>query len=322
MLVSVIIPVYNTGEYIGRCLESLLNQTFKNLEVIVVNDATPDHAMTIVHEYASSDDRIKILEHQKNRGTGMARQTGYERASGDYIMFVDSDDYLPENAIENLYNHTEDDVDIVRGSSQRVTKRGLQQINMSKLSYGSDNISVYKSLLSLELPHSLCGNLFKKRLFENHAYDCFENLTNGEDAILFYQVVKNINRMKIMDDVVYYYYENTRSATRSILTEKKYHDIIFSFCYTCNVVRDIPELSRVLTQHEIKILLQMLRKNYDKKTIYRYADLPDLNTLLTWQTLSRHYSGFELLFNYMISNSKITRQTLHTLRKIKYCRAR
>ncbi|MDR2119191.1 MAG: glycosyltransferase family 2 protein [Tannerellaceae bacterium] len=321
MKVSIIIPVYNTEKYIERCLDSILRQTLIDFEVIVVNDATPDGAIDIVKKYASKDERIKLIEHFLNRGASASRNTGYKVATGDYIMFVDSDDYLPQNALEILYNsiEKEEEVDIVCGSIQKVAEKDLREkINM-RLSYGTDSLAVYKSLLSGELDRGLVAKIYRNTLFKNHVYEFFENLNNGTDGNLIFQIVKNIKRVKLIDDVVYYYYFNKTSSTQLPATEHKIKGTIFSICYRCNYVRDIKELRPFIIQHEVKVFLGMLRINYNKKIIYKYANLPDLEQLSTWKTLSYYYSGLALLQNYMIFNSRFVRETFDLLRRIKKC---
>lgn len=103
-LVSVIIPVYNVEKYIEKCLRSVMNQTYTNIEIIVVNDKTPDHSMEIVRRLADEDNRIVILEHEVNSKQGAARNTGLKASKGEYIIFLDSDDVLTLDAVEILYN--------------------------------------------------------------------------------------------------------------------------------------------------------------------------------------------------------------------------
>ena len=105
MKVSIIIPVYNVSKYIERCLKSALDQTWKDLEIILVDDCTPDDSMDIarsVLETSSRSNMVTILKHEKNRGLSAARNTGIRQAKGDYLYFLDSDDYLPVNSIELL----------------------------------------------------------------------------------------------------------------------------------------------------------------------------------------------------------------------------
>lgn len=98
-LVSIIIPVYNVQEYLRKCLDSVINQTYKNLEIIIVNDGSTDNSFSICKEYAKKDPRIILLS-QENRGLSNARNTGIKKISGNYIYFVDSDDWLRLDAIE------------------------------------------------------------------------------------------------------------------------------------------------------------------------------------------------------------------------------
>ena len=103
IFVSVIVPVYKVEQYLERCLNSILKQTEKNIEIILVDDGSPDSCPQLCDEFAALDNRIKVV-HQKNAGLGMARNSGLEIASGEYVMFVDSDDFIVPDAIEILYN--------------------------------------------------------------------------------------------------------------------------------------------------------------------------------------------------------------------------
>ena len=99
-LISIIVPVYNVEPYICRCLDSVIKQTYKNLEIIIVDDGTPDNSGVICDEYASRDSRIKVI-HKKNQGLGMARNTGMDNMNGKYFACLDSDDYIESNHIEH-----------------------------------------------------------------------------------------------------------------------------------------------------------------------------------------------------------------------------
>ena len=118
-LVSVIVPVYNAEKYLARCLDSLLGQTYKDLEIICVNDGSPDNSLAILHEYAAKDARIKVID-QPNRGVSAARNAGLACASGDFISFVDSDDALVSHCYETCMKHAADDVDVVAFSFAKV----------------------------------------------------------------------------------------------------------------------------------------------------------------------------------------------------------
>lgn len=113
--ISIIIPVYNVEKYLSECLESCINQTLQEIEIICVNDFSTDNSIEILSKYAERDNRIKIINHEKNKGLGAARNTGMYHANGEYIWFVDSDDFIDNKACQVLYNIAKtDDVDILR----------------------------------------------------------------------------------------------------------------------------------------------------------------------------------------------------------------
>ena len=101
-LVSVIVPIYNSGKYLDKCIDSIVNQTYKNLEIILVDDGSTDNAPEICDEWAKKDERIKVI-HQENGGVSKARNVGLDNVTGEYISFVDSDDYVVRNYIDFLY---------------------------------------------------------------------------------------------------------------------------------------------------------------------------------------------------------------------------
>lgn len=102
--ISVIIPVYNVENYLGECLDSILNQSFKNLEVICVNDGSTDNSLKILESHAKNDSRVKIIS-QENNGPGYARNVGLKYAKGEYVLFVDSDDFISNDSLNDLYNN-------------------------------------------------------------------------------------------------------------------------------------------------------------------------------------------------------------------------
>ena len=185
-MISILIPVYNVEQYIARCLDSILAQTFQDFEVIVVNDGSPDKSIDIVKSYAENDKRIKIVENKENMGLAWTRMVGYTHAKGEYIVFVDSDDFIPETALEVLYNAiTDSDADIVIGNYQQVSQHNVfGKVSNNILSFGSDKRSVYKSLLTNEASHSLWGKIYKSELFKDRQYVTHKRFINTEDGFL------------------------------------------------------------------------------------------------------------------------------------------
>ena len=119
--ISIVLPVYNVANYLRKCLDSLVNQTFKDFEVICVNDGSTDMSLSILEGYSLTDSRFKIIT-QENRGLSGARNTGIKHVRGEYVLFVDSDDWLEDNALEELYNH-------VKGFNSEITMFKFRYFN-------------------------------------------------------------------------------------------------------------------------------------------------------------------------------------------------
>lgn len=264
--VSICIPVYNVERYIGECLKSLIKQTYANIEIIIVNDCTPDHSMNIVKEYAVRDSRIRIMEHSQNKGLMRARQTGYFAATGDYIMFCDSDDILPLNSVEKLINAAiKNDGDIISGDMQRFTNNQFFAQSHYSLPYGSDSVSVYKALLSKNYFHNLCSKLFRKSLLKDYKYITLDNATNGEDAILFYQIVEHSNKVIHIPEVVYYYRFNPTSSTQCRYTLSGINSILFMQTIRQEIGMKYPELYGVSWIFISKIINNLFASGYGRE---------------------------------------------------------
>ena len=265
--VSIVVPVYNVEPYVERCITSLKRQTLHEIEIIVVNDCTPDKSMDIVWKLQNDDDRIKIFEHENNLGLMRARQTGYKAAIGDFITFCDSDDYLPENAIEILYNEAiKTDADIVSGNMLYIKSNGTSVTWSSTLNYGQDRHATIKSLLLHELRHNLCSKLFKASLLHNYDYQTYDHFTNGEDACLFYQVVNNMCSICQIDKIVYNYCQNLTSSSQRRYDDKAIKSICIVNKTRNNIVSQFPELKLELRKYISNIVCDLYAAGYDNDT--------------------------------------------------------
>ena len=271
--VSVCIPVYNVERYIEKCVVSLIDQTYRNIEIIFVNDCTPDCSMNIVQKYAEKDNRIMILEHEQNRGLMRARETGYRAATGDYIMFCDSDDAMPADGIEFLVSSAcETGADITSGNAQRFTDTQISDYPFNSLPFGSDPEAVYKALLSKDYSHTLWGKLFKRELFKNHIYLTLDNATNGEDGILFYQVLQYVNKVIHIPQIVYYYRFNTSSATNVRLKASGIYSILVGQQIRRSTCEKYNSLQCLAWEYTSSLINGLYANGYDVDT--------ELNTML------------------------------------------
>lgn len=210
-LISVIIPIYNVQDYLRRCLDSIINQSYKNLEIILVNDGSLDNCGTICDEYEKVDERIKVI-HKKNGGLSDARNAGLEIATGDYIGFVDSDDYITEDMYEFLlHNMEEENADISVCGYAIVNDRGIVSKNLSAQKYVYDNKEAMRLLLGNRIKNYYWNKLYKKEFFDNFRLPVGKAF---EDTYTMHLLFANANTIVYQDCSKYYYYMSPTSIIR------------------------------------------------------------------------------------------------------------
>lgn len=211
-LITVIIPVYNVKPYLSKCLESVGKQSYKNLEIILVDDGSDDGSFSICKEFSKRDSRIKLY-HTKNLGLSHARNVGLDHANGEYIVFVDSDDYIHENMISTMMDKAED-ADLVICNYKRVlndTKKEIPQ-DAKCLKDDSWNYKQFWEHYYLKNLNVFCcvawNKLYKRKLFKNIRYPINEI---HEDEYIINDIVSRCNKIKIINDVLYYYVQRGNS---------------------------------------------------------------------------------------------------------------
>lgn len=212
--VSIVIPVYNSEKTIGKCLDSLVNQTYENIEIICVNDCSKDSLLSVLEQYAAKDNRIVVINHAENKNAGGARNSGIKAASGDYICFVDNDDWLCLDAIEILVKASENgSYDVVAPQWSMAYADGSVE-QQSNFIVGGENEAIKKHCL-LEGGRIL-GVLFSRRMVVDNEIFYPENLFWEDNAIgaCFILCAQNIN--VIADNLYFYSVANDASSSRSI----------------------------------------------------------------------------------------------------------
>lgn len=215
--VSVIVPVYNTEKFLHRCVDSLLNQTLEDIEIILVDDGSKDSSPAICDEYAEKYDNIAVL-HLENGGPARARNKGIEIAKGDYIGFADSDDYCHVEQFEKLYNNAkENNSDIAMCSFFVDNTKEIKPVNIAFDSLCSSNDEIKNRIISCfygEYVHglnSLCIKIFKRSMLMNNNIRMNENLMRAEDMWFIFDALKVSNVFSFISDNLYYYYQNESS---------------------------------------------------------------------------------------------------------------
>ena len=203
-LITIIVPVYNVEDYLPRCIESLILQKYSNIEILLINDGSLDNSLEICRKYAEKDIRIKVFD-KVNGGVSSARNVGLENASGKYVMFVDSDDYVSKDYCQNLYNIISDsDLDVVCTSHYNVNG-DYKKVNSNTVNL---KLTSYEALKRFLLGNGINCYLFSK-IF-NH--DCIENLRfnesleSAEDILFIFQALKRSRFVCINNNIADYYY--------------------------------------------------------------------------------------------------------------------
>ena len=211
-MISVIVPVYCAETYLSRCLDSICNQTYQNLEIILVDDGSTDQSPIICDEYAKKDERICVI-HQENMGVAAARNRGIDAATGTYISFIDADDYIHERMFETLMYHIKAiNVDIAICQYARFTgERYTQESSIS------NKVQVYSSYEALRRLHGLSGELFGLNVNKVYKREVIGDIRYplgkiNEDEFVIHRFLGNAKKISVTQDVMYYYYVNNHNS--------------------------------------------------------------------------------------------------------------
>lgn len=224
-MVSVIVPVYNVEKCLRRCIDSILRQTYTNFELILIDDGSTDGSGAICDEYARKDNRIKVI-HRENGGLSAARNSGLEVMTGEYVTFIDSDDYVTDNYIEYMYTlMVENKGDISAVSHEMIfddTENGLDLNENSVLSY--DQKDIIKELLKMTdaMGHMAWGKLYKEGLFNDIRYPEGKLY---EDLAVIYDILLKADRVVVSDARLYKYYIRTGSIMQSSFDCDRYYEV-------------------------------------------------------------------------------------------------
>lgn len=266
---SVIVPIYNSEKYLKECLDSLVNQTFKDIEIICVNDGSTDNSLEIVKHFAEKDSRIKVIN-QENKGQSAARNTGLKVANSNFITFIDSDDYIDLNTYEKVLNNNID-TDIICFGIKVFGNSHYQQRNSDdnyyKIKYIGKQKITQEIILNTDV--SVCNKIFRKEIVDKYGINFTEELYY-EDAEFFFKYISCCQNAYFINKYFYHY----RRLENSVMSE--------TFNGTNRAVDHL---------HIIKQVFDFWLKN---KFIYKNINL--------YEKLFELY--FNLAFNYSKYNDK------------------
>lgn len=271
--ISVIVPVYNVEKYLKRCVESILDQTYKNIEVILVDDGSTDNSPEICDEYALIDSRIKVI-HKKNEGVSVARNIGIVNSTGQFIVFCDSDDWLDVDMISYLYQlMKKTSCDIAScpiwydyDDKKRKTSRLLDKEKI----YNSKEaiIELHKGRY---LHHWVWNNLFKRELIEKQRFSC--KLRLGEDYVFMCTAIDKCNGIIVGSNPKYHYFQRETSVCNAGYTYKNYQTLSMYNQYRKYFIKKYPEYANIFDAHfileEMAVITAMIKNNEFNRVVIK-----------------------------------------------------
>lgn len=304
-LISIIVPVYKVEKYLPKCLDSIISQSYQNIEIVLVDDGSPDKCGKICDQYAAKDARIKVI-HKENAGVTEARITGLDNSSGEYVTFIDSDDYICQNYITHLYGNIEKyKVDVSCCQLMNVYKNS--QIKDSRPEIGYFEKKRINDFMSTDFLYDYKtgragffvgqGGKMYKREYLPEALAAGINLIMGEDILMLFNLMNRINSMYISPACLYFYVQHDSQATRNVKLE------------TWNSL--IKEWERIIEYDDKRYLTNQLA--YRVLHHLRFFMINSLKIVGSYQRFVKH---IELLIKPQVINSFLFGYDFQYLRKV------
>ena len=221
-LISIIVPVYNAEKYLSRCIESILNQTHRNIQLVIINDGSTDGSLEIIERYALADGRI-LLVNKENTGVSDSRNKGLDIATGEFVGFVDADDYIEPNMYEVLLQEiTDNDADICCCGYRQEFENYRYDISINERQVFYNTEEIISQYLRQDIRNGIFdGNwnkLFRVECLENVRY---EEIKHGEDILFQFRAFTNSNKMVCTPNLLYHYVNNENSVSNKVFNKNK-----------------------------------------------------------------------------------------------------
>ena len=226
--ISIIIPIYNAEQFLHTCLDSAIKQSLKEIEIICVNDCSTDSSPAILSEFANNDHRVRVINHDSNKGAAAARNTGLDNAQGNYIFFLDADDTLPSDAMEKLYSEADQ-------YGSEMVKGGFDVINNGKVIESNKwstptkrvlNTNIYESKFLRKIPTSHITYLYKRHFLNQYNIRYRTDLVVGEDLVTLATALIHAKTVTLIPDIIYHHIQRKSSLMRGKLSSSIAEDAI------------------------------------------------------------------------------------------------
>lgn len=269
-MISIIIPVYNVEKYLFRCVNSILSQTYSDIEIILVDDGSPDNSPELCDEIAQTDSRVVVI-HKENGGLSSARNAGLDIAKGDYVFFIDSDDWLSSNTVlENFYKTAvKNNSSFVFGLLNSATENTIFPIRINNR-YKRDDLF----FLSNPYLFSAWNKLYKKKLFDNIR---FELGRVNEDVDIIPLIFSKSENPTCLKEYSYCYFSNTESITRTSFSDKRF-DMFKSVSHVYKEFEGTKNQRNILYQNLFgfqifSVYLSILKSDSKKINLRKFIEL-------------------------------------------------
>lgn len=300
-LISILVPIYGVEKYIQRCVESLLEQTYRNIEFIFVNDYTKDKSVEILKEIIDScpnrKSQIKIINHERNRGLAAARNTAIAAAQGEFVIHIDSDDYVATDIVEKLVKkQVETNADIVCTDLYRCVGQNKEEI---KYPYEENNASFIRNIFYGKQESWIWGKLIRKRLYVDNNIKVEEGCNMAEDFQVLPRLAYFSNRIAYVKEPLYFYEcSNASSYCKKVNESQKMQqwrsfDILYSFFEQSQFLNDLEYSAAEMIYFHLKAFVQknglsddffvLLKKRWEciscttkLKSILKYLIIPKM----------------------------------------------
>lgn len=245
MKFSIIVPAYNVAQYIVKCLESILNQDYKNFEIIVIDDGATDETPQILDEFASKSEKVRVI-HQRNGGLSSARNSGIKTSTGDYILFLDGDDFWSDHTFLSVLHQKiiENPVDVIIYSYSYYYPDKVLNKQLNSIGFSGKIDEDYINLVKHELITAPAWNkCVKKSLFEKNNLD-FPVGFLSEDCLWCANLLKEISTFSVLDNSQYMYRQNREGSITNIIKEKNILDILKSISIGLENINDFSSIKK------------------------------------------------------------------------------
>lgn len=273
--ISVIIPAYNAEKYLDKCISSVLKQNLSDLEIIICDDASTDGSLKIIENYKKKDNRIKLITHRENQGLSVSRNDGMERASGEYIFFLDSDDYIKQNVLTTLYRKIKNvDTDVLYFGyeehgvdNQDNIKKYRHESIYPKVEDGPDFFC--RAVSGRNMCVISCSAIYRNQFLKENNIKFKPHIIH-EDNLFYYEVLMKANSVTSVDDFCYEYIRRNNSLS---LSKRMYHEKIWSLC---SIIAEIIDLNKNNMQ-EFKCCTNEYALDLNRQLISYYKELNYFN---------------------------------------------